>query len=151
MPIVEGMANKQLGLTVFATSLAFLLVQLDVSIINVSLAAIGARWQVGVLGLQWVVDSYALAFASLLLSTGALGDRLGHRRVFILGLALFTGASVACGLAWSETARPMAISGCTAAASQAATLAALKYPLSASSVSALPNVSGRAMTWFSIG
>ena len=104
MPIVEGMENKQLGLTVFATSLAFLLVQLDVSIINVSLAAIGARWQVGVLGLQWVVDSYALAFASLLLSTGALGDRLGHRRVFILGLALFTGASVACGLAWSETA-----------------------------------------------
>lgn len=104
MPIVEGMENKQIGLTVFATSPAFLLVQLDVSIINVSLAAIGARWQVGVLGLQWVVDSYALAFASLLLSTGALGDRLGHRRVFILGLALFTGASVACGLAWSETA-----------------------------------------------
>jgi MFS transporter, DHA2 family, methylenomycin A resistance protein len=104
MPIVEGMENKQIGLTVFATSLAFLLVQLDVSIINVSLAAIGARWQVGVLGLQWVVDAYALAFASLLLSTGALGDRLGHRRMFILGLALFTGASAACGLAWSETA-----------------------------------------------
>ena len=92
MPIVEGMENKQIGLTVFATSLAFLLVQLDVSIINVSLAAIGARWQVGVLGLQWVVDAYALAFASLLLSTGALGDRLGHRRMFILGLVLFTGA-----------------------------------------------------------
>ena len=114
MPIVEGMENKQIGLTVFATSLAFLLVQLDVSIINVSLAAIGARWQVGVLGLQWVVDSYALAFASLLLSTGALGDRLGHRRVFILGLALFTGASAACGLAWSETARRRPrFSGCT--------------------------------------
>ena len=149
MPIVEGMENKQLGLTVFATSLAFLLVQLDVSIINVSLAAIGARWQVGVLGLQWVVDSYALAFASLLLSTGALGDRLGHRRVFILGLALFTGASVACGLAWSETARPMAI------AADRRRLAGgnigRAVPLSASSVPALPNVSGRAMTWFSIG
>lgn len=60
--------------------------------------------QVGVLGLQWVVDAYALGFASLLLSTGALGDRVGHRRMFILGLALFTGASAVCGLSWCEAA-----------------------------------------------
>jgi MFS transporter, DHA2 family, methylenomycin A resistance protein len=98
------MENKHVGLTVFATSLGFVLVQLDVSIINVSLAAIGARLDIGILGLQWVVDAYALAFASLLLSTGALGDRIGHRRMFILGLALFTGASAACGLAWDEGA-----------------------------------------------
>jgi DHA2 family methylenomycin A resistance protein-like MFS transporter len=104
MPIVVGMKDKHSGFTVFATSLGFVLVQLDVSIINVSLAAIAAQLHVGVLGLQWVVDSYALGFASLLLSTGALGDRIGHRRMFILGLGLFTGASVACGLAWCEPA-----------------------------------------------
>src|SRR6202012_2265802 len=69
-----------------------------------SLATIGAQLHVGVLGLQWVVDAYALAFASLLLSTGALGDRVGHRGMFVLGLALFTSASVACGLAWREEA-----------------------------------------------
>src|ERR1700679_2961221 len=93
------MKNRHIGLTVFATSLAFVLVQLDVSIINVSLATIGARLHTGVLGLQWVVDAYALTFASLLLSTGALGDRIGHRRLFIMGLTLFTCASVLCGVA----------------------------------------------------
>jgi DHA2 family methylenomycin A resistance protein-like MFS transporter len=98
------MESKHIGLTVFATSLGFVLVQLDVSIINVSLATIATRLHVGVLGLQWVVDAYALGFASLLLSTGALGDRSGHRRMFLLGLTLFTGASVACGLAWGEEA-----------------------------------------------
>jgi DHA2 family methylenomycin A resistance protein-like MFS transporter len=74
------MKNRHIGLTVFATSLAIVLVQLDVSIINVSLATIGTRLHTGVLGLQWVVDAYALTFASLLLSTGALGDRIGHPR-----------------------------------------------------------------------
>jgi MFS transporter, DHA2 family, methylenomycin A resistance protein len=81
------MENKHIGLTVVATSLAFVLVQLDVSIINVALATIGGRLHTGVLGLQWAVDAYALAFASLLLSTGALGDRIGHRKMFIVGLA----------------------------------------------------------------
>jgi MFS transporter, DHA2 family, methylenomycin A resistance protein len=98
------MENKHLGLTVLATSLAFVLVQLDVSIINVALVTIGARLHTGVLGLQWVVDAYALAFASLLLSTGAVGDRIGHRRMFLLGFALFTGAAVLCGLAWRTEA-----------------------------------------------
>jgi DHA2 family methylenomycin A resistance protein-like MFS transporter len=94
------MENKHIGLTVLATSLAFVLVQLDVSIINVALATMGVRLHTGVLGLQWIVDAYALAFASLLLSTGALGDRIGHRRMFMAGLTLFTCASVLCGLAW---------------------------------------------------
>jgi DHA2 family methylenomycin A resistance protein-like MFS transporter len=98
------MEKHPLGLTVLTTSLAFVLVQLDVSIINVSLATIGARLHLGVLGLQWVVDAYTLGCASLLLSTGALGDRIGHRLMFILGLVLFTGASAACGLAWRAEA-----------------------------------------------
>jgi MFS transporter, DHA2 family, methylenomycin A resistance protein len=93
------MANKHLGPIVFATSLGFVLVQLDVSIINVALARIGGSLHTGILGLQWVVDAYVLTFASLLLSTAALGDRIGPRRMFILGLAVFTGASALCGLA----------------------------------------------------
>jgi DHA2 family methylenomycin A resistance protein-like MFS transporter len=93
------MANKRIGLTVFATSVGFVLVQLDVSIINVALARIGDGLHVGISGLQWVVDAYVLTFASLLLSAAALGDRIGPRRMFILGLAVFTGASALCGLA----------------------------------------------------
>jgi MFS family permease len=72
------MGDKHFGLTVLATSLAFVLVQLDVSIINVALATIGARLDTGILGLQWVVDAYAVTFASLLLSAGGLGDRTGR-------------------------------------------------------------------------
>ena len=93
------MENKQFGLIVFATSLAFVLVQLDVSIINVALATMGARLHTNVLGLQWVVDGYAVAFAALLLSAGGLSDRIGPRLMFMSGLGCFTAASMLCGIA----------------------------------------------------
>ncbi|WP_158928152.1 MFS transporter [Acidisphaera sp. S103] len=93
------MENHRFGLTILATSIGFVLVQLDVSIINVALASIGAGLHTGTTGLQWVVDAYVLTFAALLLSTAALGDRIGPRRMFIAGLATFTAASVLCGLA----------------------------------------------------
>jgi MFS transporter, DHA2 family, methylenomycin A resistance protein len=96
---VRSMENRHFGLTTAATSLAFVLVQLDVSIINVALVTIGARLHTGVSGLQWVVGAYAVAFAALLLSAGGLSDRIGPRRMFMLGLAVFTAASVLCGLA----------------------------------------------------
>jgi len=76
-------------------------VQLDVSIVNVALVRIGAALKTGVQGLQWVVDAYSLAFASLLLAAGALGDRFGARLTFMLGLAVFTASSLACSLAGS--------------------------------------------------
>src|SRR5947209_7850089 len=87
------------GLTILATSIGFALVQLDVSIINVALARMGTDLQTDIAGLQRVVDSYALPFASLLLSAGALGDQIGARKTFVGGLLLFTAASVGCGLA----------------------------------------------------
>ncbi|WP_428538815.1 MFS transporter [Rhodopila sp.] len=93
------MENKSFGITVLATSLAFVLVQLDVSIVNVALATIGVRLRTGVAGLQWVVDGYAVAFAALLLSAGGLADRIGSRVMFMAGLGGFTAASVLCGLA----------------------------------------------------
>lgn len=91
--------SRPLGLIVAITSLGFLVVQLDVSIVNVALVRIGHALHGGMAGLQWVVDAYTLAFAAFLLSAGALGDRLGARRVFALGLGVFGAASLACALA----------------------------------------------------
>ncbi|SAL22481.1 major facilitator transporter [Caballeronia peredens] len=83
-------------LVVTATSVGFVVSQLDVSIVNVALASIGHDLRAGVASLQWTVDSYALAFSALMLSAGSLGDRFGARRMFLGGLALFALASLAC-------------------------------------------------------
>ncbi|WP_395677817.1 MFS transporter [Inquilinus sp.] len=86
-----------------ALSLGVVVVQLDVTIVNVALDQIQGLMQGGVAGLQWVVNGYTLAFASLLLTGGALGDRFGARRLYLAGFALFTLASLACGLAPTGT------------------------------------------------
>ncbi|AQH01227.1 MFS transporter [Burkholderia sp. KK1] len=83
-------------LVVTATSVGFVVSQLDVSIVNVALASLGHDLRANVASLQWTIDSYALAFAALMLSAGALGDRFGARRMFTGGLALFALASLAC-------------------------------------------------------
>ncbi len=85
--------------TIAATSFGFALVQLDVSIVNVALARISDSLGGEVAGLQWIIDSHAIAFASLLLAAGSLGDRFGARPAYIGGLTLFMIASVACGIA----------------------------------------------------
>jgi DHA2 family methylenomycin A resistance protein-like MFS transporter len=97
----EGMperhASPRLVLTVMCVG--YFLVLLDVTIVNVGLPRLGDDLGTGVAGLQWVVDGYAVAFASLLLASGAAGDRLGHRRIVLLGLAIFGLASAACTMA----------------------------------------------------
>jgi MFS transporter, DHA2 family, methylenomycin A resistance protein len=87
------------GLTLVATSLGFAVVQLDVSVVNVAIKPIGAALGGDVSALQWVVNAYTVAFAALILSAGALGDRIGAKRVFIAGFSVFTAASALCGLA----------------------------------------------------
>ncbi len=87
------------GLTLAATSLGFAVVQLDVSVVNVAIRPIGAALDGDVSALQWVVNAYTVAFAALILSAGALGDRIGAKRVFIAGFSVFTAASAICGLA----------------------------------------------------
>ena len=77
------------------------MVYLDSTVVNVALPEIQASLGGGVTELQWVVDAYALALASLLLTAGAAGDIIGRRRMFLLGLIGFTLASVACALATS--------------------------------------------------
>ncbi len=105
-------------LTVVATSVGFVVSQLDVSIVNVTLSSIGRDLHASVASLQWTVDSYALAFSALMLSAGSLGDRFGARRLFGGGLALFALASLLC--AFSRDAAQLvaarAIQGVSAAA-----------------------------------
>ena len=79
-----------------ATSLSYVIVILDTSIVNLALERIGIDLAGGVSGLQWVLNAYTLTFASLLLTGGTLGDRLGARNVYIAGLALFAVASALC-------------------------------------------------------
>jgi MFS transporter, DHA2 family, methylenomycin A resistance protein len=84
---------------VLATSLGFAVVQLDVSVVNVATRPISDALGAGVSALQWVVGAYTITFAALILTCGALGDRIGARRIYIAGFTLFTLASMACGAA----------------------------------------------------
>jgi EmrB/QacA subfamily drug resistance transporter len=83
---------------------AFLMVILDGSIVIVGLPSIGADLGFSEQGLQWVISAYALSFGGLLLLGGRAADLLGRRRVFMVGVVLFTAASLLCGLAWSDDA-----------------------------------------------
>lgn len=87
------------ALTLAAAVLGFGLITLDASVVNVALPAIGGALGGGMSGLQWVVDGYTLAFAALMLSTGAFSDRAGASRAYAIGIAVFTLASAVCGLA----------------------------------------------------
>ncbi|WP_322063128.1 MFS transporter [Paraburkholderia sp. J63] len=82
-----------------ATSLSYVIVILDTSIVNLALERMGRDLAGGLAGLQWVLNAYTLSFASLLLTGGTLGDRLGARNVYIAGLACFTVASALCACA----------------------------------------------------
>jgi DHA2 family methylenomycin A resistance protein-like MFS transporter len=87
-PAKGSVLSKPLTLT--AMSLGWGVVQLDVTIVNTALESIGTSLGGGVSQLQWVVSIYTVAFASLILMAGALGDRLGAKRIFMTGFAVFT-------------------------------------------------------------
>jgi DHA2 family methylenomycin A resistance protein-like MFS transporter len=91
------------SLTLAAMSLGYGVVQLDVTIVNTALNAIGTSLGGGVRELQWVVSAYTIAFAAFILTAGALGDRIGAKRIFMAGFALFTAASAACAFAPNAT------------------------------------------------
>ena len=85
--------------TLWAVSFGLFMIMLDNTIVNVALPAIQRDLQIGISELEWVVTGYALTFAVLMLTGGKLADLYGRRLIFIVGLAIFTGASLACGLA----------------------------------------------------
>lgn len=87
------------GFALAAALLGFFVITLDATVVNVALPSVRADLGGGISGLQWVAAGYTLMFAALLLSAGALADRIGARRAFGAGVAGFVLASAACGLA----------------------------------------------------
>jgi EmrB/QacA subfamily drug resistance transporter len=83
-----------LGVTILGSSMAFI----DSTVVNVALPALQTNLGGSVTDIQWVVEAYGLFLGALILVGGSLGDSLGRRRIFLLGVAVFTGASIACGL-----------------------------------------------------
>jgi len=88
-------ARWTIAATVLGSGMAFL----DGTVVNVALPSISADLGTSVTGLQWVVNAYLVTLSALLLLGGSLGDRYGHRTVFVTGAAVFTMASVLCGIA----------------------------------------------------
>src|SRR3954451_10985059 len=92
--------SRWLALYVLCTGM--LMIVLDVTIVNVALPSIQDDLGFSSSSLAWVVNAYLIAFGGLLLLAGRLGDLIGRRTIFLAGLAVFTGASLVCGLAQSE-------------------------------------------------
>ncbi|HEX3209974.1 MAG TPA: MFS transporter, partial [Geminicoccaceae bacterium] len=86
-------------LTLLTLCMAVLIAQVDTSVVNLAVRPIGTWFQAGVAALQWVVDSYNLVYALLLLTGGLLADLYGRRLVFMAGAAVFTAASLVCAVA----------------------------------------------------
>jgi EmrB/QacA subfamily drug resistance transporter len=86
-------------ITLAAVSFGLFMIMLDNTVVNVALPTMEKDLHVTLASLEWVVIAYALTFASLLITGGKLGDLYGRRRIFVVGLAIFTLSSLACGLA----------------------------------------------------
>src|ERR671914_1188194 len=87
--------------TLAAVAFGLFMIMLDNTVVNVALPSMARDLGVGLSELEWIVTGYALTFASLMLTGGKLADLLGRRLVFVAGLMIFTGSSLACGLAES--------------------------------------------------
>src|SRR6266850_749220 len=85
--------------TLAAVAFGLFMIMLDNTIVNVALPSIQRSLHMSISSLEWIVTAYALTFAALLITGGKLGDMFGRRKMFIVGLVVFTLASLACGLA----------------------------------------------------
>src|SRR2546425_7499686 len=92
------------GWTLALTSIAFVMVTLDALVVVTALPAIHRELGAALAQLEWTVNAFTLSFAAGIITAAALGDRFGRRRVFVIGLAVFTLASAACALAPSADA-----------------------------------------------
>jgi EmrB/QacA subfamily drug resistance transporter len=92
--------SRWISLLILCTG--FLLIVVDMTIVNVALPSIQRDLGFSASGLAWVVNAYLIAFGGLLLLAGRLGDLIGRRRIFLIGLGIFTGASVLCGLSFAQ-------------------------------------------------
>jgi EmrB/QacA subfamily drug resistance transporter len=121
--------NKIQKITLAVVCIATAMLMLDIAVVNTAIPSIAKDLHADLGGVQWVVDAYTLALASVVLTAGSLADRLGRRRLFAVGLAIFTVASLACALADSiavlNTAR--AVQGIGGAIMFAVSLALLAH------------------------
>ena len=92
--------SKWIALVVLCAGM--LMIVLDQTIVNVALPSIQRDLRFSTADLAWVVNAYLIAFGGLLMLAGRLGDLVGRKRIFLIGLAIFTAASAACGLAQSQ-------------------------------------------------
>src|SRR5262245_10486053 len=113
--------------TLAVVCLATAMLMLDIAVVNTALSHITDDLNASISGLQWVVDAYTLALATVVLTAGSVADRLGRRRLFAWGMIIFTATSLACAMAGSievlDAAR--AIQGIGAAMMFASSLAVL--------------------------
>src|SRR6266403_3603160 len=92
--------TRWLSLMILCTG--FLLIVVDMTIVNVALPSIQRDLGFSQSGLAWVINGYLIAFGGLLLLAGRLGDLIGRKRVYLIGISVFTVASMLCGLAQSQ-------------------------------------------------
>src|SRR3954454_20932822 len=87
--------------TLMATIIASSMTFIDMTVVNVALPALQKELGATITDVQWVIEAYTLFLGALILVGGSLGDQFGRKRVFLLGVVLFTAASVACGVSLS--------------------------------------------------
>src|ERR687895_1943953 len=98
----EPVTDKNRWIALYVLCVGMLMIVLDATVVNVALPAIQNDLGFSQSSLAWVVNAYLIAFGGLLLLSGRLGDLIGRRRMFLSGLAVFTAASLLCGLAQSQ-------------------------------------------------
>src|SRR5438094_642639 len=97
-PVRPGSGDRRKWWVLAATVFGLFMPMLDNLVVNTALPTIQRDLSAGVSGLQWIIDAYVLAFASFMLTGGALGDLYGRKRFFMTGLVVFTTGSLLCGL-----------------------------------------------------
>ncbi|SEI19478.1 drug resistance transporter, EmrB/QacA subfamily [Rhizobium tibeticum] len=128
----SAFSPRRRTMALVAVALAFVMDLLDTTIVNVAIPSIGSTIGAGSAALEWIVAGYAIAFAVLLIVGGRLGDSHGYRRMFLIGIALFTVTSLACGFAPTAIALQIArlLQGASAAlmVPQVMALVQVMYP-----------------------
>src|SRR5216117_2811044 len=87
--------TRRRGIVLFALCLAALIINIDVTIVNVTLPSLVRELGATTTNLQWVVDAYTLVFAALILAAGSLSDRVGRKGILLAGLSIFAAGSLA--------------------------------------------------------
>lgn len=103
MTPAEALSHRRKQIILLLACLGQFMVVLDIAIVTVALPSMKHSLDFSATGLQWVVNAYTLTYAGFLLLGGRAGDMFGRRRMFLIGLAVFTLASLVCGLAWSPS------------------------------------------------